>query len=54
MKLEELGKGGSAIVWKAESFMHGKLVALKQFPKIDGEMDKSIDIEIDFQDKLFT
>jgi hypothetical protein len=52
-KLEELGKGGSAIVWKAESFMHGKLVALKQFPKIDGEMDKSIEIELDFQEKMF-
>jgi len=52
-KFEQLGKGGSAIVWKADSFMHGKIVALKQFPKINGEMDKSIDVELDFQANLF-
>ena len=52
-KISNLGKGGTAYVWLAESQIIGKDVAMKQFPKVDGEFDKSIENELEFQNKLF-
>jgi serine/threonine protein kinase len=35
-KLELLGRGGCAVVWKCESAQTGQLFAVKQFPKCKG------------------
>jgi len=33
-KVSNLGKGGTAQVWLAESYILGQQVAMKQFPKL--------------------
>jgi hypothetical protein len=45
-KVDILGKGAKAIVWRAAK--GGANFAVKQFPKTDGAVDKSVDTEIRF------
>jgi len=44
--------GLNAIVWKARSLHSGKMIALKQIPKINGQITKQAQTEVNVQNKL--